>query len=355
MVSQIRGTRALFTNAQLSTMTLRHVIFHDVPNQRGVTETQVTLATEETPLDADRRRLLRTKLVNTLDSRSAYGIVFQPQPSSPIPALIRSYTAIHYQAARFVEISQHMATHLHQVQTGSVSPGLLCVIDITVTNQHGIILMKLEREEGAELEITHDRQKTLFEMSILDSLVLTGNTRLFKTAAFLRTGDADDDFGMAACDNQHSATDSREMARFWRRYLGCDLEEAARVTTSKFFSATMEFVNSHIEDPETRTVIYESLHSELRSAKPTVSTRAFLTNHVPEEVRHDLRVFLEERHVPMGSFQKDTQDIKGSLRRLTYISEAGVRIVAPEGRGELVRVDPEQIVVSDRLSTLGKA
>jgi hypothetical protein len=214
--------------------------------------------------------------------------------------------------------------------------------------------MKLERDEGAELKITHDRQRTLFEMSILDSLVLTGNTRLFKAAAFLRRGDGHDDFDMAACDNQHNATDTKEMARFWRRYLGCDLEEAARVTTSKFFNATMEFINSHVDDPQTRTVIYESLHSELRSAKPSVSTRAFLTNHVPEEIRHDLRTFLEERHIPMGSFQKDTQDIRGSLRKLTYISEAGVRIVAPEDRAELVRVDPEQIVVSDRLSTLGR-
>jgi hypothetical protein len=214
--------------------------------------------------------------------------------------------------------------------------------------------MKLEREEGAELKMKEERGKSHFEMTVLDSLVLTGNTRLFKAAAFLRLGPGDDDFEMSACDNQHNPTDTNEMARFWQKYLGCDLEEAARVSTSKFFNATLEFVNSQVEDPELQTVIYESLHSELRSATPTFSPRAFLTNHVPETVRHELSTFLAERHITMGGFPKDTQDIRGSLRRLTYISEAGVRVVAPEGRQELVKVEEEQIVVNDRLSRLGR-
>jgi hypothetical protein len=145
------------------------------------------------------------------------------------------------------------------------------------------------------------------------------------------------------------------MARFWRRYLGCDLEEAARVSTSKFFNATLEFVNSRVDDPEMRTVIYESLHSELRSATPTFSPLAFLANHVPVPVRHELSAFLEERHVTMANFPKDLQDIRSSIRRLTYISEAGVRVVAPEGREGLVTVAEEQIVVNDRLSRLGRS
>jgi hypothetical protein len=161
---------------------------------------------------------------------------------------------------------------------------------------------------------------------------------------------------MSACDNQHNATDTKEMARFWRKYLGCDLEEAARVATAKFFNATIEFVNTQVEDPELQTVIYESLHSELRSARQNFSPRAFFTNHVPVEIRSQLGAFLEERHVSMASFPKDVQDIKSSLKRLTYISEAGVRVVKPEGAPDgLVDVTPEQIIVNDRLSRLGRS
>ena len=345
----------MLTNAQLATMQLRHAIFHDVPNQRGNDGPEITLATDLTPIDAERRRLLRDKLVKSLDSRSSYGMVFQTQPTSPVPNQVRSVTATAYSEAKFVKASQEMAQHLYQVQTGAVSSGLLCVIDIVIGNRHGLVLMKLEREEGAELKMKRDHGKTHFEMSVLDSLVLTGNTRLFKAAAFVRTGDGDDDFLMSACDNQHNATDTKEMARFWRKYLGCDLEEAARVTTSKFFNAAMEFVNTQIEDPELQTVIYESLHSELRSAKQMFSPRAFLTEYVPQEIRPTLRNFLEEKNVPMANFSKDVQDIQSSLKRLTYISEAGVRVVAPEGRNELINVEENQIVVRDRLSRLGKS
>lgn len=345
----------MLTNDQLATMVLRHAIFHDVPNQRGDGGGQVTLATDVTPIDAERRRLLKDKLVKSLGSTHSYGMVFQAQPSSTVPGLVRNITTGSYNEARFIADSQGMAQHLFQVQSGSVSPGLLCVIDVVVDNRHGLILMKLERDQGAELKIKAERGRTHFEMSVLDSLVLTGNTRLFKAAGFLRLGPGDDEFEMSACDNQHNPTDTNEMARFWRKYLGCDLEEAARVSTSKFFTATLEFVNSHVDDPELQTVIYESLHSELRSATPTFSPRTFLANHVPVPVRHELSAFLEERHVSMSSFPKDIQDIRNSLRRLTYISEAGVRVVAPEGRGELVRVEEAQIIVNDRLSRLGRS
>ncbi len=126
----------VFTNAQLATMVLRHVIFHDVPNQRGEGGQQVVLATDSTPIDADRRRLLKSKLVKSLDSKSSYGVTFQPHPTSPVPKLVRDWTAHSYNATKFVEASQVMAQHLYQVQTGAVSAGLLAVIDITVDNRH---------------------------------------------------------------------------------------------------------------------------------------------------------------------------------------------------------------------------
>jgi len=343
----------LLTNAQLATMVLRHVVFHDVPNQRGDGGAQVVLATDPTEIDANRRRLLHEKLTRTLDSRFAYGMVFQSQPSSIVPGQIRSYTSGGYVEAKFINFSQALALHLFEVQTAAVSAGLLCVIDIVVGGRHGVVLMKLEREAGAELKMKQAQGKTQFEMSVLDSLVLTGNTRLYKAAAFLRSGPGDEEFEMVACDNQHSTTDTKEMARFWRKYLGCDLEEAARVTTSKFFKAAMDFINERVDNPEFKTVMYESLHSELRSAKPTVVPRTFITDYVPEEVRPQFRAFLEERNVSMNGFEKDNQDINGPLRRLTYVSKAGVRVTAPEGRGELIQVNPEQIIVNDRLGKLG--
>jgi hypothetical protein len=87
--------------------------------------------------------------------------------------------------------------------------------------------MKLEREEGAQLELTSHKGKKAFDMSVLDNLVLTDGTRLFKSAFFLRIGKADDDFRSVVCDSQLHVTASSEMARFWLRFFGMSIPSSA--------------------------------------------------------------------------------------------------------------------------------
>jgi hypothetical protein len=345
----------MLTNELLATMVVRSVVFHDVPNQRGDGGANVVLATGVTTIDAHRRRMLQDKLKNVLASRWAFGVVFSEQTSSSVPRVVRAYTASGHSAQRFVEASQDLARQLHVMQHGAVSPGLLCVIDFVANGCHGLVLMKLEREIGARLELQQDGRDTHFEMSILDNLVLTDGTRLFKTAAFLRVGVGDDDFEMTACDSQRRATDSAEMARFWISYLGCTLEEEPRVTTAKFFNASMEFVNSYIDDPAQKTSLYESLHAELKSNRREITPRNFIRDFVPIEIQPAYRDFLEEKHVPLATtFTKDVMDIKGPLRRLTFVSREGVHVVAPEGREELVLVNEDNILVNDRLLRVGR-
>jgi hypothetical protein len=282
--------------------------------------------------------------------------MFAQGTSSTIPAEVRAYTAQSYREATFVAMSQRLATSLHQVQNRNISPGLLCVIDVVVDGRHGLVIMKLEREEGAQLELERGvNGRTQFAMSVLQNLVLTGGTKLFKTAAFLRTGDGENDFEMSACDSQHRVLDSTEMARFWLVYLGCLVEEDARVTTSKFFNATVEFANTFVTDLSDRTQMYESLNTELRSNRRDVVPRNFVRDFVPPDLQRACVEFLEERHVPMRTFVKDVQDVKSALRRLTYSSEAGVRITVPEGQDQLVSVDEARIVVNDRLRSVGRS
>jgi hypothetical protein len=346
----------MLTNQQLATMVVRNVIFHDVPNDRGDGGTGIVLATDPTQIDAPRRRLLTNKLTKVLDSRSAYGIKFAAGTSSPVPNEIRAYTSQGYREANFVATSQRLAMHLHQVQNRTISPGLLCVIDIVVDGRHGLIIMKLEREQGAQLELErNDNGKIQFAMSVLENLVLTDGTKLFKTAAFLRTGTGDEDFDMSACDSQHRVLDSTEMARFWLSYLGCTVEEDARVTTSKFFNVTVEFANTYVTDLAEKTHIYESLNTELRSNRRNIIPRDFVRDFVPNELQRACVEFFEERHLPLRTFVKDVQDVRAALRRLTYVSEEGVRVSVPEGQDGLVEVDEERIVVNDRLKTVGRS
>ena len=44
--------------------------------------------------------------------------------------------------------------------------------------------MKLDREAGAQLKLDKSDDETRFAMSVLEDLVLTDGTKLFKSAAF---------------------------------------------------------------------------------------------------------------------------------------------------------------------------
>jgi hypothetical protein len=344
----------MVTSHHLAVMEVKKVIFHDVPNHQKREDGGPTLATAETPVDKRRREMLRTKLTRVLDSKLAYPILFGPEAGSPIPKIVREYTKKEHKEAPFVEATQALANHLYQVQHGAVSAGLLCVIEVAMDGNPGLILMKLEREAGAQLKIDKTDHKTRFSMEVLDDLVLTDGTRLFKTAAFLRTGAGDDDFLLTACDSQHRVTDSSEMARFWIKYLGCALKEDPRVSTSKFYNTSIEFINTVITDPVLRTELYDSLHAELRSNKKTLVPKTFIDEYIPQEVKKEYREFLNEHHVSMTTFEKDVLDIKSKLKRKTFHSENGVVVSAPEASENLVEVTEESIVVQDRLRKVGR-
>jgi len=349
----IKGA-VLLTNEHLAVMTIKRVIFHDVPNHVHGVDGNLVLASAETEIDAQRRNMLKKKLAKVLDSKSAYPILFEDNSSSPVVAIVREYTKKEHKVDAFVTNTQELAKHLHQVQHGAVSPGLLCVIEFAADGKPGLVLMKLEREAGAQLKLDKVGNKTRFAMSVLEDLVLTDGTKLFKTAAFLRTGSGDDEFLMSACDSQHRVTDSSDMARFWIKYLGCTFREDPRVSTSKFYNASIEFINSVVTEPVMRTAIYDGLHAELRSSRSMVAPKTFIQEHVPEELRTTYREFLEERKVPLTSFHKDVIDVKNKLRRRTFLSEQGVMVSAPEESEGLVQVNEESIVVQDKLKRVGR-
>jgi hypothetical protein len=188
----------MLTNAHLAVMKIKRVIFHDVGNHLKGAEGNLVLATAETEVDTVRRNLLRKKLVRVLDAKAAYPILFAPASSSPVPGIIQAYTRKEQKDEAFVDSSQSLAKHLHQVQHGGTSPGLLCVIEFAADGKHGLILMKLEREGGAQLTLDKSDHKTRFDMKVLEDLVLTDGTKLFKTAGFLRSGDGDNDFLMSS-------------------------------------------------------------------------------------------------------------------------------------------------------------
>lgn len=340
----------MITSTQFASLQINRVIFHDVPHRIREGAGQPTLSDVQTEIDATRAGRLKTKLIRVLGSSRAYPVCFDPGSTSPVPPGVRSLTLHSCPAAEFVTDSQRFANHLFGLQHGGISSGLLCVLEVAAGGMAGMVLMKLEREEGARVELSEVDGKKTFEMSVIDNLVLTDGTRLFKSAIFLRAGEGEDDFEATACDSQLNVTASDEMAKFWLRFLGCTFLIEPRVATERFYDSSVEFINQVITDPVHKNDLYAHLHSQLKSGRKKFSPKKFIEDYVPQEYHKHYREFLESKGVPLTTFDKDLADIKGHLRRWAYITPRGAVVSAPADEEGLVEVDDRRIIVNDTVA-----
>lgn len=344
----------MITSQDLAKLRIQRTIFHDIPNRPRGTDGKPVLADLETQVDEQQAEMLRRRMTQVLGSKSAYPVEFLPDTASSIPNEVRAYTTQAGSTESFVEMSKRLGQFLFEQHTGATSPGLLCVIDVASGTHQGLALLKLEREEGAELKFHEENGKRMFDMSLLDNLILTDGTRLFKTALFLRTGDHEDDFKAAACDSQWTVATSSDVARFWLRFLGCRFTEEPRVSTEKWFETTIRFANEEVADPVVKNDLYEHLHSELKSNRKTVSPRKFIEDCIPENYRKPYELFLKKYGAPLHTFDKDVADIKSRLRRWAYHTEKGVSVTVPEQEVQLVKVERDKITVHDHLSSVDR-
>jgi hypothetical protein len=338
---------------QLATLHVKRVIFHDIPRKIKGQEQTPTLSEVECTINPDKVALLKDKLVRVLTSSAAYDLEISPDAQSSIPKLVETATGHALTAMAFVIASQSMATALLEHQPGSASPGLLAVVSCAVGGRPAIALLKLEREEGAQLKLSDHGGKKTFEMDILGDLVLTDGTKLFKSALFARTAGSDHEYGIIACDGQRSYIWTDELAQFWSRFLGCKLREAARVTTKKFFDATIQYINTAITEPELKNDLYDSIISEMKSQKKTLSPKSFIEDYVPDAHRDAFREHLVAQHITMKQFPVDITEIKSHLKRRSLQTSAGVRITVPPEAEEVVDVQANHIVIADTVTSVG--
>lgn len=333
---------------QFIALSIQEVIFHDVP--RNTEAAGPTLADVGTDFDVPRKKMLKDKLVGALGSSRAYAIEFDGAASTKVHEAVVAMTKKGAPKATFIKHSQDVAKFLFGEHVGNVSPGLMCVVDIRVAGRRGVAMLKLEREAGAQLEprTTKDGKQS-FELSLIDNLVFTDGTKLFKAALFLRTSDDSPQFEAVACDSQLAAASVTSMARFWLRFLGAKFVKDPRVATKEFFDVTLKAITDLVDDPVDKAQIFGALHSEMLSNDRVFAPKAFVERHLPEKYRGAFQARLKEHQVGLGQFMKNTDDILTRLKRRLYQTARGVSVSVPEEDASLVEVKTKQLVVHDEL------
>ena len=333
---------------ELGTLNIRRVIFHDIPRRQKGSESEPTLSEIESRLDSQATAHLHKKLVVALGSKSAFNIEFDPASQSPVPNIIRSYTQRRH---GFVDATASFARYLHEQQTGNSPAGLLAVLDCATRSRSALAIMKIEREEGAQLQLENHSGRKTFDMAVLANLYMTDGTKLFKSALFVRHSSTSDEFSAVACDKQRHFGDADELALFWQRFLGCRVTEEPRVAIRKFYDAAVAYVSEVVTDPIEKDQIYGAMLSELRAQKKTFSPKAFIEDYLPSGHHKPFEDFVTRTHkVSLRQIPLDTSEIVSRLRRRQFITSKGASIVVPADQPELVTVHENAVVVNDSLS-----
>lgn len=340
----------MITPDDLAATTIRHVIFHDVPEKGHEGAPGPQLSDIETAVDASQRNHLLTKLTRVITSTKSYPVRFLEATASPVPAQVRLLTTGNFNGNRFIEGSRTLANYLFEQHTKATSPGLLCVIYAVSAGNPAVVLMKLERERGAQLALSGREGHRTFSMSVLNDLVLTDGTRLFKSAMFVRSGNGDDDFRCQACEGQYNVFSADDLAKFWMRFLGCGFVVEPRVATQRFFESTLDFISNVVTEPTVKASIYEHLQSQMKANARTFAPQTFIQDYVPEEYQEPYREHLQAGNVSLAQFRKDVSDIEKSLERKLFRTRRGGVISVPADAEDMIEIRPEDILVRDTVS-----
>ena len=318
------------------------VIAHDVPARpiKGST-TSVSYSDVESTLTDTTRNYFREKLLHSMSS-AGHQVLFNPSTASPVPALLLDYLLGH--TTDFVRMSKSIAKHLYESQTGVNSPGLLCLVAVTIDGSPGIAVLKLDREAALRIEQNNTSAGATYDLEHIRNLILSERTKVFKAALFLLSPTPDDATRIlgTVSDNQRAYAPLSEVADFFLKgFLGCTFAQSPSEITKKYFLHSQDFFLSEIDDADKQADYVMALISDMNSNQGTVSPRAFADNHLHLDDRQEYIDSLANNDLPVQEFTKDISSVKTQIRKMRIAFESGVNVFVPPGT-----LDKEVVVSS---------
>jgi hypothetical protein len=310
----------------LSLLNIEKIIVHDVPHHKKDDFSRgVDYSEEESSLTPDLKRFFKDKIIEATNSRG-FKVIIDHNEVSPLPKIIQSL--IEKPNKAFVDNSQKIAKHLYDIQKGYNPGGIVVVIWGKISRHNIISILKLERDEGAQLKKI--AAKHVINIIQVKNLMLTQKTKLYKVATFFSRDSFQCSFDGLICDNQLSMDSTYSVAQFFlKEYLGCALYGDNRKVTKDFFETTRIFI-TRIEDPITRATYYDHLLSYMNRPNQSVNSEEFI-NYLNPEHKQPYSKFLEENNFDFHSFQKDNELIKSQITKMMIDFENDVSIISRNG------------------------
>lgn len=287
---------------------------------------ELFLSNAQSPLDDDLRGYFKERIVDSL-KLAAFPVRAKEERSSPTPELVHLYLTD--PTSDFVALSQEMAKHLFAAQRRvRSSPGLLVVVAGRVDSGPAMVLLKLQKQQGLNLERTGPKGAETYNLDHLRRLMLTDETRVYKIALFEGDGvvHPDDVHGEVSDKQRYSSPEKRMAAFFLDDFLGCEVRDDPTQMTNSYYVSGEKYLNEKVTAPEKQARYHRAFIADLASQADSVAPIRFADEHLDKEDREAFLNVLKAEGVPTTQFSKDTELIKSRLQEEEYVFTGGIRV-----------------------------
>jgi hypothetical protein len=313
----------------LQTITVEKIIVHDIPHHKK-SEVSVTpnYSEKESGITDGLRLFFKDKVVQALGSDRSFKICFDDESTSTVSWLVSDM--LKSGCADIVTTSKAIAKQLFDVQVGNNAAGILVVIFGKVNTKNTCMILKLERDKGAQL--TLDPRTHSYNIEEVQDLMLTQKTKIFKVALFVLRDDFSAKFDGVVMDFQIDVKAKKEVVTFFiERFLGCRAFEDPKITTQKFYNLTKAYIDT-IPDLVDRAKYIQDLNSYMQKNSHTINPREFADDYLKSSAhKNNYKNFLESKKYKFTASPKDTHLVDNRIKRIVVMFENDISIVGNKG------------------------
>lgn len=311
-----------------SLIVIEKIIIHDVPkHKKNETGIEPIFSEQESEITDGLRLFFKGKINSALQSDRSFKICYDSESDSQVPLYVSKILS---DEKDFIEQSRAITQRLFDIQAGNNAAGIVMIIRATIKGLPVCIILKLERDKGAQLKL--DAKTRTYNAAEVENLMLTEKTKIYKVALFIDRGTFKTKHDGMIADYQINITTKRETNTFFMDdFLGCKPYSDPKITTKAFYDLTYSYINT-IENPITKAKYIEHLNSYLQKNQTTISPREFATDYF-EDTQHknDYKKFLELKSFSFGSFLKENTLVESHIRKILIDFDNGISILGTGG------------------------
>lgn len=313
-----------------STILIERVIVHDIPRHKKEEQgIEPGYSQQESSLTDGLRGFFKDKVIQSFNSGKSFKICYEKENDSPCSWIIGEL--LKTDGSNLVLQSKELAKHLFNIQVGYNAAGILVIIHGKVNSLNTCIILKLERDNGAQL--TLDPVTKSYNIAEVENLMLTKKTKIFKVAMFIQRDKFKTKFDGLIMDHQIDIRE-KKIATTWfmKLFLGCQAFADPKIATKNFYNHTRSYIET-LEDPLDKAKYIQDLNSYVQKNSATLSPKEFANDYLKDtKHKNDYRNFMKSKKFNFDtSFPRDTTQIDKQTKKFAVEFENGISIIGKKG------------------------